>query len=541
MDYMKDNKEISAEEAVILWQASRLSLSKSYEKAPEILKVHGSVIGTLGNFSASIGKAKSKKTFNVSAIVAAALKNGTVLRYVAELPEAKRKILYVDTEQSPYHCLKVMKRILRMAGLPDDRDNEHLEFLALRKYTPEQRIRIVEQAIYNTPDIALVIIDGIRDMVYDINSPGESTRIISKLMQWTDDRQIHIHTILHQNKGDENARGHIGTELNNKAETVLLVEKDKSNGDISNVSAMHIRAMDFEPFAFHINDNALPELMEGYTPEKKGRVKYARFFMFNTKEELPFEVQYLTAADELSFYSNVNAFLKDLTTGEYITKLTQLRRLTISAYGLVSLDKNFTALKNLEYLDLSSNNFQKVPEEINPTNFPKLRTLNMGANTRKNIYDLSNTIETNYGGLVEEQGFPRRLIEWDLDTLLLSVNYLQGPLPKMDDWEKYTEQDIIDADTLPRALIGTPKVMPHTKRFAINLTRLPGELPDWLLYHPALDWWVPSVLVFTQEGKDATGTLAGFTNEPANMNYYYEFYEGYKKDPGTEEEEETTK
>ena len=282
------------------------------------------------------------------------------------------------------------------------------------------------------------------------------------------------------------------------------------------------------------------EGMAGYTPEKNGRVKYAQFFMFDTKEELPFEVQYLTAADELSFYSNVNAFLKDLTTGEYITKLTQLRRLTISAYGLVSLDKNFTALKNLEYLDLSSNNFQKVPEEINPTNFPKLRTLNMGANTRKNIYDLSNTIETNYGGLVEEQGFPRRLIEWDLDTLLLSVNYLQGPLPKMDDWEKYTEQDIIDADTLPRALIGTPKVMPHTKRFAINLNRLTGELPDWLLYHPALDWWSPFLLVFTQEGKDATGASAGFGNEPANLNYYYEFYEGYKKDPGAEEEDEDT-
>ena len=253
MDYMKEIKEISAEQAIILWQASRLSLSKIYEKAPEILKVQGSVIGTLGNFSASIGKAKSKKTFNVSAIVAAALKNGTVLRYVAELPEDKRKILYVD--------------------------NEHLEFLALRKYTPEQRIRIVEQAIYNTPDIGLVIIDGIRDMVYDINSPGESTRIISKLMQWTDDRQIHIHTILHQNKGDENARGHIGTELNNKAETVLLVEKDKSNGDISNVSAMHIRAMDFEPFAFRINNNALPELIEGYRPEAKkpGRPEEEKF------------------------------------------------------------------------------------------------------------------------------------------------------------------------------------------------------------------------------------------------------------------------
>ena len=97
-----ENKErnITPEEAVILWHVSRLDLSEDYEQAPEILKVRGSVIGTLGNFSASIGKAKSKKTFNVSAIVAAALKNGTVLNYTAELPENKRKILYVDTEQS---------------------------------------------------------------------------------------------------------------------------------------------------------------------------------------------------------------------------------------------------------------------------------------------------------------------------------------------------------------------------------------------------------------------------------------------------------
>ena len=66
MEY-RERKEVTPEAAVILWQASRLDLSEDYERAPEILKVHGSVIGTLGNFSASIGKAKSKKTFNVSA------------------------------------------------------------------------------------------------------------------------------------------------------------------------------------------------------------------------------------------------------------------------------------------------------------------------------------------------------------------------------------------------------------------------------------------------------------------------------------------
>ena len=266
-------EEVTRENAIIIWQASRLSIGMKCEKAPEILKANGTVVGTLGNFSASIGKAKSKKTFNISAIVAAALKNGTVLLYSAELPKDKRKILYVDTEQSPYHCLKVMERILRMAGLPTDRDSEHLEFLALRKYTPKERIAAVEQAIYNTPELGLVVIDGIRDMVYDINSPGESTKVISLLMTWTGERNIHIHTILHQNKGDENARGHIGTELSNKAETVLQVEKDSKNPDISTVKTAHIRAVDFEPFAFRINEEALPELLEDYLFKDKDETK----------------------------------------------------------------------------------------------------------------------------------------------------------------------------------------------------------------------------------------------------------------------------
>ena len=258
---------------------SVISVTGTYEQSASVLMVDDSTIGTLGNFSASIGKAKSKKTFNVSAIAAAALKNGTVLHYRACFPEGKRKILYVDTEQGKNHCQIVLNRILKLAGLPKDCDTDNLTMLALRKYSPEIRLAITEEAIGMIPDLGLVIIDGIRDFIHDINSPGESTDVISKFMQWTDDRQIHIHTILHQNKGDENARGHIGTELNNKAETVLLVEKDKGNSDISHVSAMHIRAMDFEPFAFRINDRALPELAEGYKPEarKPGRPSVEKF------------------------------------------------------------------------------------------------------------------------------------------------------------------------------------------------------------------------------------------------------------------------
>lgn len=259
---------VSPETAIKMWHESRLSVSKQYEMSPEILKANGSVIGTLGNFSASIGKAKSKKTFNVTALVASAICNGTILQYSADLPAQKRKVLYIDTEQSPYHCQKVMRRIFRLCNLPVDVDNGSLEFLALRKYTPEERIEITRQAIYNLSDVGLVIIDGIRDFVYDINSPGESTKIITLLMQWTEERQIHIHAILHQNKSDENARGHIGTEINNKAETVLSIEKDSQDKNISLVKAVHIRSLDFEPFAFRVNEQGLPELVTDYNADK---------------------------------------------------------------------------------------------------------------------------------------------------------------------------------------------------------------------------------------------------------------------------------
>ena len=88
-------------------------------------------------------------------------------------------------------------------------------------------------------------------------------------MQWTDDRQIHIHTVLHQNKNDEHARGHIGTELNNKAETIMQVEVDKEDKTVSVVEAVHIRDREFEPFAFRINEEAMPEPVEFYLPKEK--------------------------------------------------------------------------------------------------------------------------------------------------------------------------------------------------------------------------------------------------------------------------------
>ena len=229
-------------------QFIRLRVTETYAFPPEIVRVDDITIATLGNFSASVGKPKSKKTFNITAIVASALSGKNVLRYNAHLPEGKHKVLYVDTEQSKCHCHKVLE------------------------YSPKQRRQIINHALASDPGIGFVVIDGIRDLLYDINSPSESVDLINDLMRWSSMHDLHIHTVLHLNKGDDNTRGHIGTELNNKAETILQITKSQFDGNISEVKAMHIREKEFEPFAFRINNDALPELVGEYsfTQERKG-------------------------------------------------------------------------------------------------------------------------------------------------------------------------------------------------------------------------------------------------------------------------------
>lgn len=268
----------------------------------------------------------------------------------------------------------------------------------------------------------------------------------------------------------------------------------------------------------------------------KGRVKSARFFMFGTKESLPFQVRYLTAAEELYFFANTNTFLLDIDPGEDICKLENLRKLTISAYGLSSLPANFKNLKNLEFLDISSNNFEELPEVLTKENFPKLTALIMNACQRTYILDLYTTKKEDFGGFTGTydlsangiKTFPKRLLKWDsLDTLRLSFNYLEGQLPDLKndpDFEKWTAAEVAACDTLPEILVGLPKVLPNTDFFAINHNRISGLLPDWLLYHPKLDWWAPFSLVFTQEGRDTDNNKAGFENEPVNLDYYYEHY-----------------
>ena len=133
----------------------------------------------------------------------------------------------------------------------------------------------------------------------------------------------------------------------------------------------------------------------------------------------------------------------------------------------------------------------------------------------------------------------KRLLRWEkLDTIRLSVNYMQGELPDMTDeglpvwtFEELKDSLATGLTELPAELKNVPKVLPNTSFFAINFNRFTGQLPQWLLMHPKLDVWAPYSLVFQQDGKDKSGKSAGFYNEPVSLDYYYEVYQNKKYNP----------
>ena len=218
------------------------------------------------------GKAKSGKTFVTSMLMAC-----SAVRDVLSLHRERDKplrVLWYDTEQSDESTQDILKnRVFRMVNpIPDlfsQGSGEQFDVFNVRAVEWKERRALLTEAVTRYgPD--LVIVDGIRDLVNDINDGVLAQEVMEELMHLATQENCCIVCVLHQNKSgeDRNLRGWIGTELMNKAFEVYACEKLMPQR-IFKVEQTLTRKYDIEQtMYFEVNDEGLPVMAAAPTEDR---------------------------------------------------------------------------------------------------------------------------------------------------------------------------------------------------------------------------------------------------------------------------------
>lgn len=240
----------------------RLDMREQYEEPTPILTIDGVSVCTPGNLSAIVGAPKSKKTFLTTALIGSMLawrKRGRAFENVGT--QLLQRVLWLDTEQSKSHVRKVVERLHTIIGYHPSEEfpmDVRLTMVTLRELEPQLRLEaLVEEVELLRP--SFVVVDGIADLQRNTNDLEESDRLVNRLMALSTLYDCHILCVLHANPGTDKARGHLGSSLQRKAETVIYVHKV---GERSIVEPQFCRNEPFERFAFMVDKEGIPILAE---------------------------------------------------------------------------------------------------------------------------------------------------------------------------------------------------------------------------------------------------------------------------------------
>ena len=261
------------------WEKNLIDLSQPVSPPEPLLidSASGNALLFQRGIHVSSGKQKAGKTF-YNTIIMAALTNlqGGYCGLKPSSPDLK--VLFVDTEQDVSDTQEVVKRVHSINGWKKDNNVPRFRALNLREYTPEERIKIIEEALPEFhPNI--LIIDGIVDLCLDFNSLDESHALVTKFMQWTSKYNVAIVTSLHLNKTNDELRGHLGAFLSQKADSVVVISKEDDGNPYMKCSVTNSRHRPIEDFSFRI-ENGLPVFYEQIGNERKNSVNL--FDLFNS-------------------------------------------------------------------------------------------------------------------------------------------------------------------------------------------------------------------------------------------------------------------
>lgn len=200
-----------------------------------VFSLQGKPTSTPGNLTTLNAQAKAGKSAVIGAAMASifALDDADTLGFESGNPEG-RAVLHFDTEQSREDHWHLVARTIRRAGansLP----------LWMRSYcltgfnagqVQEAVWLKVREAAQQFGGVHSIFIDGVADLVSDVNDAEETNSFVARLHALAIEYDCPILGVIHFNPGTEKTRGHLGSQLERKSETNLRIDKE---GDVSSI------------------------------------------------------------------------------------------------------------------------------------------------------------------------------------------------------------------------------------------------------------------------------------------------------------------
>jgi hypothetical protein len=219
------------------------------------------IFGTFGNISMIKGEEKARKSWLKSLLLGCCF-DGNSVNYSSDIKGHNLRdkyIIDIDCEQDFYYSRLGADRICKMFGTPENPiipDN----YIAINLREHNAKIRrdylkwLFMESEYRNK-LGIVSIDGYVDMLDNFNDLVESTEFTQSLMKYSTLSKAHITGVLHLNPGQDKARGHLGTILQQKCETVVII---KDEGDFSSVTCQRGRGKKWDAFGISVNKDWLP-------------------------------------------------------------------------------------------------------------------------------------------------------------------------------------------------------------------------------------------------------------------------------------------
>lgn len=239
----------------------QLAISIGYDDIAYNGEFNHLIFGTFGNISMIKGEEKARKSWLKSLILGCCF-DGNSVNYSSDIKGHNLRDKYIidlDTEQDAYYSRLGADRICKMFGTPQSPvipDN----YIAINLREHNAKIRrdylkwLFMESEYRNK-LGVVSIDGYVDMLDNFNDLVESTEFTQSLMKYSTLSKAHITGVLHLNPGQDKARGHLGTILQQKCETVVII---KDEGDFSSVTCQRGRGKKWDAFGISVNKDWLP-------------------------------------------------------------------------------------------------------------------------------------------------------------------------------------------------------------------------------------------------------------------------------------------